>query len=140
MRRCLALLVLIALVCAVFPANAARAENPPEEAMLPYVGPPNYYAPYAPEEDLVAALGLNPTGPELKRFRPLNNLVHQHPLYCVSHHNSVGCGSLKAECVFIFGGCRQFYGEPCFKGPNPYPHPFLKRGGVDGRGCAGCGD
>jgi hypothetical protein len=54
---------------------------------------------------------------------------------CWSHHNNVGCGSLKAECTFIFSSCRVFYGEPCFNGPPPDP---AKPAGPD-LGRSGCG-
>jgi len=36
---------------------------------------------------------------------------------CQTHHNDFGCGSGKADCVFIFGSCRAFWGDPCYKGP-----------------------
>ena len=154
--------VLTALIGGVVSTSAARAQGVPailpkpyagppnlyapiptdaQEAPRPYLGPPNLYAPAAPEEDLMETLGLYPTGPEQKRFHPLANALHQHPCYCVAHHNGLGCGSLKADCVFIFGGCRAFFGEPCFKGPNPYPphHKLLHKDKVDGADCASCG-
>jgi hypothetical protein len=36
---------------------------------------------------------------------------------CQGTHNDYGCGSWKADCVFIFGSCRAFWGEPCRKAP-----------------------
>jgi hypothetical protein len=125
----------------VGPANLYAPKLPEQEVPRPYQGPPNLYAPTAPEEDLMEQLGLHPTGPDRKRFHPISNAIHQHPCYCVGHHNSLGCGSLKADCVFIFGSCRLFYGEPCFKGPNPYPphHMLLHKGKGEGPGCASCG-
>lgn len=36
---------------------------------------------------------------------------------CQTHHNDYGCGSWKADTVFIFGSCRAFWGDPCYKGP-----------------------
>ena len=56
-------------------------------------------------------------------WHPITNFAHNCKYYCWSHHNNVGCGSLKAECKFIFGSCHEFYGEPCFKGPPPPPVP-----------------
>jgi hypothetical protein len=56
-------------------------------------------------------------------YHPITNFTHNCKYYCWSHHNNVGCGSLKAECKFIFGSCHEFYGEPCFKGPPPPPAP-----------------
>lgn len=41
---------------------------------------------------------------------------------CWANVNSMGCGSLHSECAFIFGSCRTFYGEPCFK-QRPAPLP-----------------
>jgi hypothetical protein len=148
MQRCSGLVVLTALVGTVTIASSARAQDPAEvikaypalqtspEVMKTYTGPPNLYAPTEPEVDLVEVLGLRPTGPDLKRFHLVSNAVKQHPCYCVAHHNSVGCGSFKAECAYIFGGCRLFYGEPCYKGPDPYPHKSLFH---KGEGCKSCG-
>jgi hypothetical protein len=127
-----------------YPAPANQYAPPAadkQEAPRPYLGPPNLYAPLAPEQDLMEQLGLYPTGPEPKRYHPISNAIHQHPCYCVAHHNGLGCGNLKAECVFIFGGCREFYGEPCFKGPDPYPphHALLHKERREGTGCSTCG-
>jgi hypothetical protein len=44
-------------------------------------------------------------------------------LGCFTTHNVPGCGSLHSELTFIFGSCRQFFGEPCFARPLPYPAP-----------------
>ncbi len=76
----------------------------------------------------------------------LHNLIQRHPSYCWSSHNSVGCGSLEAECTFLFGSCRQFFGEPCFKGqptipglPPPPGAPAYGYGvGAAGGGCRSC--
>jgi hypothetical protein len=40
---------------------------------------------------------------------------------CYSHYNDFTCGSLRSDCRFIFGSCRQFFGERCIKGPPPFP-------------------
>jgi hypothetical protein len=50
-------------------------------------------------------------------------LVADVPAFCWAHHNSVGCGNFFSEFNFIFGSCRTFYGETCFKGPPPQPMP-----------------
>ena len=108
--------------------HTARLQDPAQEIPIrPYAGPPNLYAATAPEPDLFEELKLGATGPQLKRWHPIYNCYLKSPLYCAAHHNSVGCGSLKADYMFIFGSCRQFYGEPCFKGPNPYPHPWWNK-------------
>lgn len=49
----------------------------------------------------------------------------RRPLGCWASHNCPTCGSLKSECIFLFGSCRQFFGEPCLKGPPPLPpYPY----------------
>jgi hypothetical protein len=42
---------------------------------------------------------------------------------CWSHHNMYTCGSWKSECTFVFGSCREFFGEPCLPGPPQPPMP-----------------
>ena len=64
--------------------------------------------------------------PVLSCLRP-RNVVHAVqkalPPYCYGTINDYSCSSLDAECVFIFGSCRQFYGERCLKGPPASPVP-----------------
>lgn len=43
------------------------------------------------------------------------------PAPCWASHNGYGCGTLRSEGVFIFGSCREFFGEPCLNGPPPPP-------------------
>jgi hypothetical protein len=61
------------------------------------------------------------TSGEPGRHKPLRDWLHyrNQPCGCWATHDDLGCGSLKAECVFIFGSCRAFYGQPCWKGPPP---------------------
>ena len=40
---------------------------------------------------------------------------------CFSTHNSIGCGNFPSDMVFIFGTCRQFFGEACMQPPIPAP-------------------
>jgi len=61
------------------------------------------------------------------------NPPRKHKWCCYATINSVGCGSLKAECTYIFGSCRKFYGEPCY----PKPAGSSAYGGY-GPGRAGC--
>jgi hypothetical protein len=68
----------------------------------------------APEGQVVPAGGTHLHSQILNRLRSR---------CCWSHHNSYSCGSLKSECVFIFGSCRAWYGEPCVKGPPPIAAP-----------------
>src|SRR5947209_192810 len=111
MGRYFALGALTALVGAVLSVTPSRAADPQSDSIPTYVGPPNLYGPYAPEVELGARLPPLSTFPERKRFQPVTNYVKGHPWYCLAHHNSLGCGSFQAEWVYIFGNCRQFYGE-----------------------------
>lgn len=45
------------------------------------------------------------------------------PVGCWASFNGYTCSSLPATWTFIFGSCRDFYGEPCLKGPPPSPLP-----------------
>ena len=60
-----------------------------------------------------------PPGPQSRLQRALNRCG----LGCFTTHNVPGCGSLHSELTFMFGSCRQFFGEPCFARPLPYPVP-----------------
>jgi hypothetical protein len=53
--------------------------------------------------------------------RPIRGWLRNHKWGCWTTHNTLGCGNLQSECVFIFGSCRAFYGEPCLPGPPPSP-------------------
>src|SRR3954471_16597045 len=58
------------------------------------------------------------------KSRPfLNWLFDKPPCGCFATHNSVTCGNLRSEYVFIFGSCRDFYNEPCLQGPPNHPFP-----------------
>jgi hypothetical protein len=74
------------------------------------------------------------------RQHPVCDWIKSRPLYCWASHNKMGCGSLKSECTFLFGSCREFFGEPCYKGPPP--NPLLELGYDPGpapaRGCRRC--
>ncbi len=50
-------------------------------------------------------------------------ILYKRPLGCWASFNGYGCGSLRSECTFLFGGCRSFWGEPCLKGAPPSPLP-----------------
>ncbi len=64
-----------------------------------------------------------------RAHHPLSNWLQEHPCHCWATHNTVGCSSLKAECTFLFGSCRAFYGEPCLRGASPLD--LLRRVGPD---------
>jgi hypothetical protein len=57
-------------------------------------------------------------------FPRLRHGLNKLGVACWTWHDSVGCGSLKADCTFIFGSCRVWYGEPCLPGPPPSPAAY----------------
>ena len=96
---------LLAALCAVVAwSGAARADGP-------YPAPP-----------LTAK---TPDKPGL-----LYKLTHPlEPCTCWTHYNSdYSCGTLRSEAAFIFGGCRSFFGEPCYKGGPPDNGPCTTGG------------
>jgi hypothetical protein len=60
-------------------------------------------------------------------------------LGCWSHHNCYCCGSFYSEWVFVFGSCKEFFGEPCLKAPPPMllPPGYPSDGGAGGAGGTG---
>jgi hypothetical protein len=50
-----------------------------------------------------------------------HDCLHRIGVGCWSHHNAYLCSSWKSEFTFVFGSCRQFFGEPCLAGPPPPP-------------------
>jgi hypothetical protein len=62
-------------------------------------------------------------------------------LGCAASHDTLGCGSCYAHYIFVFGSCRQFFGEPCFPwGPDTLPGHFGGAAGAGGGGgCSKCG-
>jgi hypothetical protein len=127
--------VVTVLVGAGAAVGLARAQPPaaaPAQATEPWAviefgagspPPPHEAAP-------VAATPAAPRRPILdwlySKPRPIADSVHDcmhaHGVGCWSHHNSYTCGSWKSECTFIFGSCREFFGEPCLPGPPPPPY------------------
>ena len=107
--------------------------------------PPYYRDAYAHKPQ--ALLTTPEEGPKrqglLRRLHahPWFNRAPTHPWSCWTHHNDVGCSSFKAECAFIFGSCRTFFGEPCRRGPPPLPIPLgdgAQAGHFAPNGPAGC--
>jgi hypothetical protein len=56
--------------------------------------------------------------------QPVRDCLRHLNVCCWSHHDCVGCSNAKAECAFIFGSCRKFFSEPCWKGPPALPTPY----------------
>jgi hypothetical protein len=73
------------------------------------------------------AAAADPTVPPSKG--PIRDCVHgwmhRKGMGCWSHNNAYLCGSWKSECIFVFGSCREFFGEPCLPGP---PQPLMPPG------------
>ena len=63
-------------------------------------------------------------GVSLLRPRTYGQAVRSHlPLGCYGHHNDYACSSVHSELIFLFGSCRQFFGERCLKAPPGSPVP-----------------
>lgn len=113
-RACFAAAVGMGIV-----TGLARAQDPPAQAPI---APPVVTA-----TELAPDAGAPQTRPSWVQAH-----LQKHGLGCWSHVNSLDCGSLKQECTFIFGSCRQFFGEPCLQPPPDDPASL-------GHGRGGCG-
>src|SRR5262249_9634087 len=75
---------------------------------------------------------------EPQRSRPIHNALHRMGLGCWTTFNTFGCGSLHADALFVFGSCRQFFGEPCFsRAPEAPLPPGYQQGNGNGNGHGG---
>ncbi|HKI36781.1 MAG TPA: hypothetical protein VKA46_33310 [Gemmataceae bacterium] len=124
-------------------ASLARAQEPPPGVVI---GPEPWalldsgaWSPTPPPPDT----------PPLPRKGPIRDWVrdcgNKIGVCCWSHHNAFTCSSWKSEGTFIFGGCRQFFGETCLQGPPqpPFPPgygPLPGYGPVPGYGSPGYGE
>lgn len=99
--------------------NAGEGPDGPRRGPQPG---PGYY-PRTP----VGARELPPGYPPVNNDpsdRPVRDWWREgRPLGCWGTFNNYGCNSLAGTLHFIFGSCRQFYGEPCLKGAPPSPLP-----------------
>jgi len=43
----------------------------------------------------------------------VRDALHRQGYCCGQHHDWYGCGGWHAQCTFVFGSCRTFFGEPC---------------------------
>ncbi|HLJ94905.1 MAG TPA: hypothetical protein VKU02_17140 [Gemmataceae bacterium] len=141
-------------------AGALRAQEPlplPSSAPPPAGVPVSNHAIPAGEplhysNDVVLpewrSVGHDPVPPSSIRER-MHNCVTKYlaanvPIFCWASHNSVGCGNFCSEFNFIFGSCKTFYGETCYKGPPPVPVPLGNWYGQDywyvppQQGCSRC--
>lgn len=113
----------LAVLLGLAAISPVRADDPPPQVL------PAGYSLHAPT--VVPADPSNPQQPR-KRFG------------CWAHHNSYSCGSYRSETVFIFGSCRAFFGEACWKTPPPafgpdYVPPGTAPGGFGALQPKGCG-
>ncbi|MGL4550765.1 MAG: hypothetical protein ACRC33_06225 [Gemmataceae bacterium] len=107
-------LLLPTFVIAALAAGAARAQGPnPPYGEFPRVHPGQTELPpgHPPVDNAPVA-------------RPLRDYrTRGRPLGCWASFNGYTCSSLPSTWTFVFGSCRDFYGEPCLKGPPPSPLP-----------------
>ena len=94
-------------------------------AVIAQEGAAPYYPPFP--RTPAAATELPPGYPPVDSSKVPNPVRARfqtgRPLGCWSSFNGYGCTSLKSSLVFIFGSCRDFYAEPCLKGPPPSALP-----------------
>ncbi len=85
--------------------------------------------------------GGDPSAKPAKQENFVNKCLHSVGLNCAASHNTVGCGSCYGHYIFVFGSCRQFFGEPCIPwGPDTLPGRSGGAGGAGaGGGCSKCG-
>jgi hypothetical protein len=98
--------------------------------------PPSTSAPAVVMQDATANSysHMQPSHPRIAEY------LRRQGLNCFATLGSLGCGSCKSECQFIFGSCRTFFGEPCIPQP-PQENGVLgpQTYGILGRAKAGCG-
>jgi hypothetical protein len=82
-------------------------------------------APAAPASAPCCASSQNPPADGQQLHQGLRRLLNRHGLCCQGSHDSPTCGSLHSELTFIFGSCRQFFGEPCLVPPRHNPVPVV---------------
>ena len=128
-------------------ASASQAQQ-----QQPVVVNVNFVQPYMPPNVPPTA----PTNTELGNFMPPPQMpppsrANQLNLACYTNRNSPGCTNLRSELRWIFGTCRDFFGEPCLPHPNATGQGFFgmqgngvnvfRKGEVNSifGGCSGCG-
>jgi hypothetical protein len=125
MRRILQWAWFGAALAFILQGASGRAQDVRPQA-VPAVSGPVYMEEAPPMGPGAGEQGSNPNEP--RHFRRIHAWLRDHPCCCWATHNSPGCGSLQAECDFIFGSCRTYYNEPCRKVPAPPPYPPLTPG------------
>jgi len=126
----------------ISPEASSAAPSPLSNPLIVQVHPQFQSPPFIPPDAIAAP---EPTVDDYPgKHGCVANWLHRHNFCCYANVNSVGCGSLKSECTFIFGSCRAFYSEPCLPGkpaPPYYPayYGFSPPPGFNGYKKAGCG-
>lgn len=74
-----------------------------------------------------------PPGQEPVPYTPtkrpiLDRLRYGRPIGCWASFNGYTCSSFHSTWTFVFGSCRDFYGEPCLKTAPPSPLPPYAEG------------
>jgi hypothetical protein len=127
-RAILALVIGVGVVAGLVRGQDARP-MPPANAPAPSTTPPAVII----SQDQQAAPYSQVQSAQPRILEHLN----RHGLHCFATLGSLGCGSCKSECQFIFGSCRTFFGEPCIPDAG---HGYGAYGyGTNGRAKGGCG-
>src|SRR5262249_33718045 len=102
---------LVAASCAILAPISVHADEPNAQQLTqPMVVP----SPAPAGTSLAPVAALVAVAPEKAHKRPILDYFANHGC-CGSDPYNVGCGSLKSEWIFLFGSCRTFYGEPCYR-------------------------
>lgn len=105
---------LLALLCLGSLSQAQTQSYGPAQSY----GPGIPAAPTAPPPKPILGYTAPAVPPDTAKMGFLQRLCHRcSNIGCQAHHNDFGCGSWKSDAVFIFGSCRAFWGDPCFKAP-----------------------
>lgn len=105
-----------------------RAERLPAQEIT--IGPFEHIlvvpaAPYEPARVMPMPYVAAPRTPPPPARHAVNYLFNMHGMGCQSNAPWGACGSYHYDMRFIFGSCRDFFGEPCY--PCVFDHKFLPR-------------
>jgi hypothetical protein len=65
--------------------------------------------------------------------KPVCDCVHRHGFICWTPLNWPGCSSISSQFTFMFGSCRQWFGESCVT--RALPDPFVPASNGGGCNC-----
>ena len=112
MRRLFAPLVLIVVLGTLGWSQTARGDHLDPVPMATPACCPARSEPAAGLDHTPQSRDRKGAGPLLRHFNP-------HWWGCGSDQYNPGCDNLKDECIFLFGSCREFYGQPCLQQWHP---------------------